>query len=95
MPIADYFQFKKATLTFKLLKGSSPNALKNMFKYVRDVSSCSTRSAVSDNLYVPPTKMSVFKRLLWNELSAELKGANNIESFKRLYLKRYFADDVN
>ena len=102
MPIADCFQFKKATLTFKLLKGPSPNALKNMFKYVRDVSSRFTRSAVSDNLYVPPTKTSAFKRsfvysasLLWNELSAELKGANNIESFKRLYLKRYFADDVN
>ena len=85
-----------------MLKGSSPNALKNMFKYVRDVSSRATRSAVSDNLYVPSTKTSAFKRsfvysasLLWNELSAELKGANNIESFKRLYLKRYFADDVN
>ena len=102
MPIADYFQFKKATLTFKLLKDSSPNALKNMFRYVRDVSTRSTRSAASDHLYVPPAKTSAFKRsfvysasLLWNELTAELKGANNTKSFKKLFLKSYFADNAH
>jgi hypothetical protein len=70
LPIAEYHRYKKATLTFKLLHDVCPNSLQNTFKYVREVSTRTTRSATSSDLYVPSVKdHSCFLLLFYGMIS--------------------------
>ena len=101
MPLYEYFKYRKAVLTFKFLQGDTPDAMKNVFRYVRDVATHTTRSSVSNKLYVPKVKSTSFKRsfmysasVLWNDLSEELRNSRNIETFKKNYVFNYFTNRV-
>lgn len=95
MPITDYFKYRKACLTFKIIHSTNP--LQKNLVFVSGVSSRRTRAATSNKLYVPPTRTAVFKRsftysacILWNDLSAELRNCDNIAAFKKNYISNYY-----
>ena len=96
MPMPDYFVYRKAILVFKSLNQLVPEYL-NIFKYVHQVSTRSTRQSSQNLLYVPKSKSEYYKRsfiisgsFLWNDLSENLKEYTTIESFKELYLQQYY-----
>ena len=84
------FVYRKVILVFKSLNQLVPEYL-NMFKYVHQVSTRSTRQSSQNLLYVPKSKSEYYKRsfiisgsYLWNDLSENLKECTTIESFKEL-----------
>ncbi len=56
MPIHDRIKFRKATMVYKSVNDLAPNDMKDMFTYVRDSHSCTTRSSVKNDLYLPTGK---------------------------------------
>jgi hypothetical protein len=96
MPMPDYFVHRKAILVFKSLNQLVPEYL-NIFKYVHQVSTRSTRQSSQNLLYIPKSKSEYYKSsfiisgsYLWNNLSENLKECTTIESFKELYLQWYY-----
>lgn len=85
-----------ALLVFKALHGIGPNYISDMFTYIHEVNLVATRSAASNNLYVPRLK-SIFEKSLmyngakiWNSLPAHLKHSTDPKSFNFL-AKRHFS----
>ena len=96
MPMPDYFVHRKAILVFKSLNQLVPEYL-NIFKYVHQVSTRSTRQSSQNLLYVPKYKTEYYKRsfiisgsYLWNNLSENLKECTTIESLTELHLQQYY-----
>ena len=96
MSLPDYYTFRKLILVFKILHNLTPDYL-NVFKYVHQVSTGSTRLSTSNSLYVPRARTQYFKRsfnvsaaILWNELPESLRNCTTLKSFKSAYLQNYF-----
>lgn len=96
MPMPDYFVYRKAILVFKSLNHLVPEYL-NVFKYVHQISTRSTRQSSHNLLYIPKSKTEYYKKsfvisgsYLWNDLDENLKICTTIESFKQLYLQQYY-----
>ena len=64
---------------------------KAFVSYVILVTICKTELSC-ENLFLVS---NIFAITMQNELTAELKGANNTKSFKKLFLKSYFADNAH
>ena len=95
MPLADYFNFRKVILVFKVLHGLMPDYL-NVFRYVSEINQRQTRNSNSNLLYVPRTKTEYFKRSfiisgsnMWNSLSENVRMSMSVACFKRNYLREY------
>ncbi len=52
----DRIAFRKATMVYKNVNDLAPNFMKDMFTYVWDTHSHTTRSSVKNNLYLPHGK---------------------------------------
>ncbi len=57
MPIHDRITFRKATMVYKSVNDLAPNYMKDMFTYVRDSHSRTTRSSAKNDLYLPTGKL--------------------------------------
>lgn len=98
MPIPDYFLYRKAILVFKVLHQLTPEYL-NVFKFVNQVSTRSTRQSVNNLLYVPKARTEYYRRsfiisgsVLWNNMSQTLRNCTTLDSFKKAYLDNYFSN---
>ena len=96
MPITDYFVFRKVILVFKALHQLTPEYL-NVFKFVNQISTRTTRQSETNLLYVPRVRTEYFKRsfvisgsLLWNNMPQNLRNCSRLENFKKAYLENFF-----
>jgi hypothetical protein len=96
MPISDYFIYRTIILVFKVLHGFTPDYL-NIFRYVHEINSRSTRLRQSNSIYIQKAKTEYFKRSftihgsnLWNSIPEFLKHIKTLETFKSAYLHHYF-----
>ena len=96
MPIHDYFTYRKLMLTFKVMNNLTPEYL-NVFTYVRQISSRSTRQSVNGTLYIPKVRTEYYKRsfsvssaILWNRLPETVRNCRSLVSFKSEYIHHYF-----
>ena len=98
MPIMDRIEYRKAIMVYKSLNHLCPEYMTNMFKYVKQVHTRTTRSSSTNDLYLPPGK---YKQLymntfgyssvkIWNTLSANIRESTSLKDFKRKYLTNYF-----
>ncbi len=86
MPIHDRIKFHKVTMVYKSVTNLAPNYMKNMFTYVRDSHSCTTRSSGKyKELYIQRFANSGDK--IWNSINPY----QNLSSFKTAYIKDYFS----
>ena len=93
LPIETRIQFKMLLLVYKCLHGLAPSYLRSLLTDHKSVRAL--RSNSMSLLYVPRTKSCLGARafsasapVLWNELSANLKDADSVSSFK-ISLKTY------
>jgi hypothetical protein len=96
MPTSDYFIYRAIILVFKVLHGFTPDYL-NVFRYVHEINSTSTRLSHSSPLYIQKAKTEYFKRSftiyrsnLWNSMPEFLKHITTLKTFKSPYLHHYF-----
>ena len=76
-------------LVYKSLNGIAPTYLQDLFTYCRDTHSLQTRSATSNNLFIPGINKQVYSHSLqyngskiWNGLSSTAKDAHSLNVFK-------------
>ncbi len=96
MPIDDYFVYRKCILTYKVLNNMTTEYL-NVFHFVNEVSTRTTRQSSRNLLFVPRAKTEYYKRsfhisscYFWNELPSDIRGSTSLEMFKSKYLNLYF-----
>ena len=72
MSLPDYYTFRKLILVFKILYNLTPNYI-NVFKYVHQGNTRSTRLSTSNSLYVPRACTFVFsiRRSRWFRHNAQ------------------------
>ena len=82
---------------FKIKNEIAPKRLIDLFVHSRDTHDLVTRSSINNNFQVPEPNIEIYRNslkyqgsLLWNSLHPQLKLAEDIDVFKRLYKKRYF-----
>ena len=87
MPVHDYFVYRKLVLAFKVLNNMTPEYM-NVFSFVSQVSSRTTRSSDSGILYLPKVRTEYYKRsfkvsstILWNQLPESVTSFGSITSF--------------
>ena len=97
IPIHDYFIYRKLILTFKVLHNMTPDYL-NVFKFVHQVSTRTTRQSASNLLFIPRARTEYYKRsftvsaaFMWNNLPEFIRNCRNLSSFKTAYLENYFS----
>ena len=93
----DRIEYRKAIMVYKSLNHLCPEYMTNMFKYVKQVHTRTTRSSSTNDLYLPPGKhkqlyMNTFgySVRIWNTISANMKESTCLKDFKRKYLTNYF-----
>ena len=77
MPIVDRIDYREAIMVNKSLNDQGPEYMTNMFRFVRQVHTRTTRSSSANYLYLPPGKhkqiyIKTFAYIsfkIWNSLS--------------------------
>ena len=70
----------------------------NVFKFVHQVSTRTTRQSASNLLFIPRARTEYYKRsftvsaaFMWNNLPEFIRNCRNLSSFKTAYLENYFS----
>ncbi len=77
----------------------APNYMKDMFTYVRDLHSRTTRSSVKNGLYIPTGKhkelyiqsLAYSGTKIWSCINPDTGNQQSLNSFKKVYIKDYFS----
>ncbi len=56
MPIMDRIKYRKAIMVYKSVNHEAPEYMTNMFRFVSQVHTRTTRSSSANDLYLPPGK---------------------------------------
>ncbi len=99
MTIYDRLKFRKATMVYKSVNDLAPNYMKDMFTYVRDSHSRTTRSSVKNDLYLSTGKhkelyiqsFAYSGANIWNSINPDIHNQQSLNSFKNAYIKDYFS----
>ena len=91
MPIEDRIKYRKAIMVYKSLNYLCPNYMTNMFRFVRQVHTKTTRSSSANDLYLPPGKhKQIYTNTfgyssvkIWNTLSSNIRKSVSLNDFKR------------
>ncbi len=86
-------------MVYKSVNDLALNYMKDMFTYMRDSHSHTTRSSVKNDLYLPTGK---HKELyiqsfaysgvkIWKYINSDIRNQQSINSFKNAYIKDYFS----
>ena len=82
----DYFT---SILVYKSLNGLLPAYMSDMFSFVRDFNERPTRSAFTNNLYIPKVNKTLFRQsllvngpVIWNSLPNAIQEARTLNVFK-------------
>ena len=69
----------------------------NVFKFIRQVSTRTTRQSASNLLFIPRARTEYYERsftvsaaFMWNNLPEFIRNCSNLSSFKTSYLENYF-----
>ena len=86
-----------AMLMFKINNETAPKRLIDLFVYAKDTHEIPTRSSANSTFQVPEPNYEFYRNsfkyqgsILWNSLHPQVKSAQDINQFKRLYKKMYF-----
>ena len=84
-------------LAFKVLHNMTPDYL-NVFKFVHQVSTRTTRQSASNLLFIPRARTEYYKisftvsgTFMWNNLPEFIRNCNSLSSVKTSYLENYFS----
>lgn len=96
MVIQDRVKFRCTTLVHKALHKLTPTYMSDMFQYVSEVSSRTTRSSQSNMLYVPKRKLCASRRSLgyngaklYNTLDEDTRSIKKLSEFKESAYKNF------
>ncbi len=89
MPIHDRIKVRKATMVYKSVNDLAPYYMNDMFTYVRDSHSRTTRSSVKNNLYVPTGKhkelyiqsLAYSGAKIWNSINPDISQSAKSKQF--------------
>ena len=89
--------FMLTTLIYKSIHGKAPAYLINNLNFTHDISAKTTRGSYHMHLVPPLPSIEKFKESfqymgpsLWNKLPSNIKSAECLSSFKKLYKEHYF-----
>ncbi len=99
MPIRDRIKFCKTIMLYKSVNDLTPNYMKDMFTYVRDSHSCTTRSSIKNDLYLPTGKhkelyiqsFAYTGANIWNSINPDIHNQQSLNSFKNACIKDNFS----
>ncbi len=91
----DRVEYRRATMVHKSLIRTAPDYMKEMFKFVTDVSQKQTRFVDNSKLYLPTDNhLKVFTdsfqyaaSAVWNKLPVHVREAESTPAFKSAYIK--------
>ncbi len=91
----DMVEYRRATMVHKSLNRTAPDYMKEMFKFVTDVSQRQTRFVDNSKLNMPTgNHLNVFidsfqyaSRAVWNKLPVHVQEAESTPAFKSAYIK--------
>ena len=90
LPFHLRIEYNKLILVYKSLSGLAPQYMSDRLKFVSKNQYC-TRSALSDQLYIPKFRTELFKKSLvfsgaklWNHLPNNIKSCGSLNKFKHL-----------
>ncbi len=86
-------------MLYKSVNDLAPNYMKDMFTYVQDSHSRTTRSSVKNDLYLPTGKhkelyiqsFTYSGAKIWNSINADIHNQQSLNSLKNAYIKDYFS----
>ncbi len=86
-------------MVYKSVDDLALNYMKDMFTYVRDSHSRTTRSSVNNDLYLPTGKhkelyiesFAYSGANIWNSIIPDIRIQQSLNSFKNAYIKDYFS----
>ena len=94
----DHIKYRKAIMVYKSLSHEAPEYMTNMFRFVSQVHTRTTRSSSANDLYLPPEK---YKQIytntfgyssvkIWNTINSNIRESVSLNDFKRKFLTNYF-----
>ncbi len=86
-------------MVYKIVNDLAPNYMKDMFTYMRDSHSRTTRSSVKNDVYLPTGKhkelyiqsFAYSGAKIWNSINPYIHNQQSLNSFKNDYVKDYFS----
>ncbi len=86
-------------MVYKSVKDLAPNYMKDMFTYVWDSHSCTTRYSVKNDFYLPTGKhkelyiesFAYSGANIWNSINPDIRNQQSLNCFKNAYIKDYFS----
>jgi hypothetical protein len=98
MPIMDHIKYRKAIMVYKSLSHEAPEYMTNMFRFVSQVHTRTTRSSSANDLYLPPGKhKQIYTNTfgyssvkIWNTINSNIRESVSLNDFKRKFLTNYF-----
>ncbi len=95
MSVMDRVEYRQATMVHKSLNRTAPDYMKEMFKFVTDISQRQTRYVDNSKLYLPTgNHLTVFTDCfqyaadaIWKKLPVHAREAESTPAFKSAYMK--------
>ncbi len=95
MTIMDRVKYRNAIMVYKSLNGLAPPQMRNMFRFVSDVSKRNTRYVDKTKLYLPTGEhlkmitdsFAYSAAEVWNTIPNNIHNCETIGGFKHAYLK--------
>ncbi len=91
----DGVKYRKVIMVYKSLNGLAPPCMREMFKFISDVSNRNSRYVDKTKLYLPTCKhLKIFTDSfaysaaeVWNTIPNNIHNCETIGAFKHAYLK--------
>ncbi len=86
-------------MVYKSVNDLAPKYMKDMFTYVWDSHSRTTRLSLKNDLYLPTGKhkelyiqsFAYSGAKIWNSINSDICNLQSLNSFKNAYIKDYFS----
>jgi len=97
MPIGERVKYKMTAITYKALHEVAPDYICDMFSYVSDTHTRTTRASTNGDLSLPNAKLKLRRNALsyqgaklYNDCDTNIRNAGTIKTFKQRYYKQCF-----
>ncbi len=94
--IQNRVKFRTVTTVYKSLNGLTPDAMKNMFEKLSNITTRSTCLSTTNSLYIPKRNLCVSRRaqhyssaILYNTLDSSTQSSSSRSSFKYRDFKHF------
>ena len=96
MDVRDRVSYVTGCMMYKVVNGTTPDYLNDLFKHVNNIHPLCTRQSKAGDLYIPKCNTNYGKSafhykgcVIWNVLSKTLRNANTFMSFKMNFKKEF------